>query len=498
MRKYQNLFHKEIVMDDILKLVEKPVRKISKFDTKVIDEKIRGIEDGIKDVKDKLEHLTKYTIDWFKALKKKYGKDFPRLTEISSFGSIAASKVVNNNAKLYVNKAEGFAGTNLKKEDGVEYVCDCSDISEIIVINRQGQYMVKKVSEKEFFCKDLLYVNVFSRGDSRTIYNVIYREGKSSVYYAKRFNITSVTRDKWYDITTGVPGSVIQWFTANHNGEAESVKIYLKAKTKLKKLSLEYDFSTLSIKGKSSRGNLVTKNPVSKIQLKSKGASTIGGKDIWYDPDIQSLNEDGRGQYLGQFESQDKILAIFRNGTCYTTSFDLSNKYQGDVLKIEKYDANKVYTALYWDSSVKAFYIKRFVFPLSENTPLLFIAEGRNSYLVELSDDRHPRFLISFGGKNEGREAESVEADSFIMVKGIGAKGKKCHGLDVKKVEFIEPLVKPEDDMAEKESAGGENLAGEIDADEELIDPMDIEIPDVDMSKVEVPEIKEDDQLTLF
>ena len=496
MKTYQSLLQKEIVMEDILKLVEKPVRKISKFDTKAIDEKIRAIEEDIKDVKDKLAHLTKYTIDWFKNLKKKYGKDYPRLTEITSFGTIAATKVVNNNAKLYVNKAEGFVGTNLKKEDGVEYVCDCSDLSEVIVINKEGQYIVKKVAEKEFFCKDILYADVFTRGDSRTIYNVIYRDGKSTVYYAKRFNITSVTRDKWYDITSGTPGSVLQWFTANHNGEAESVKIYLKAKAKLKKLSIEYDFSTLAIKGKASRGNLVSKNAISKIQLKSKGASTIGGKDIWYDSDIQSLNEDGRGQYLGQFESDDKILAIFKNGTYYTTSFDLSNKYQGDVLKIEKLDLNKTYTALYWDASIKAFYIKRFSFALSENTPMLFIADGKGSKLVDLSEDKHPQVLVTFGGKHEHREAEVLDAEEFIAKKGIAAKGKKCHTFDVKKVEFIEPLVKPEDEIEETEPEEPENLAGEIVDD--AIDPMDIDIPEVDMSKVDVPPIEEDGELTLF
>lgn len=496
MRTYQDLFRKEIVMEDILKLVEKPVRKISKFDTKAIDEKIHAIEDEIKEVKDKIEHLTKFTIDWFKGIKKKYGKDFPRLTEITSFESIAATKVVNNNAKLYVNRAEGFVGTNLKKEDGVEYVCDCSDLSEVIVINKEGQYIVKKVSEKEFFCKDILYADVFTRGDSRTIYNVIYRDGKSTVYYAKRFNITSVTRDKWYDITSGTPGSVLQWFTANHNGEAESVKIYLKAKAKLKKLTIEYDFSTLAIKGKASRGNLVSKNAISKIQLKSKGASTIGGKDIWYDTDIQSLNEDSRGLYLGQFENDDKILAIFKNGTYYTTSFDLSNKYQGDVLKIEKLDPNKTYTALYWDATVKAFYIKRFSFVPSENTPLLFIADGKGSKLVELSDDKHPQVLVTFGGKHEHREAEVLDAEEFIAKKGITAKGKKCHTFDIKKVEFIEPLVKPEDEIEEAEPEEPENLAGEIMDD--AIDPMDIEIPEVDMSKVDVPPIEEDGELTLF
>ena len=498
MKEYQDLLTREIVMDDILKLVEKPVRKISKFDTKAIDEKIRGIEGDIADVKDKIAHITRYTIDWFKGLKKKYGKDFPRLTEITSFETIAATKVVNNNAKLYANKAEGFVGIGLKRDDNGEYICDCSDLSEIIVIGKDGKYIITKVTDKAFFGKNLLYVGVFHRNDSRTIYNVIYREGKTSVSYAKRFAITSVTRDKEYDITTGAPGSTILWFTANHNGEAESVRIYLRPRAKLKKSSMEYDFSTLAIKGKTSRGNLVSKNPIQRIQLKSKGVSTISGKDIWYDADIQKLNEDGRGQYLGQFETDDKVLAIFKNGTFYTTSFDLVNKYQGDVLKIEKFDPNKTYTALYWDASVKAFYVKRFSFVLSDNTPVSFIADGRNSYLVDISEDKHPQVKVTFGGKYAHREPELIDAEEYIAKKGIAAKGKKCHSWDLKKVEFAEPLVKPEDLEEENTDAEPENLAGEIDMSDIIDTPDEVDIPDIDMSKINVPEVNDDEDLTLF
>ena len=498
MKEYQDLLTREIVMDDILKLVEKPVRKISKFDTKAIDEKIRGIEHDINDVKDKIAHITRYTIDWFKGLKKKYGKDFPRLTEITSFETIAATKVVNNNAKLYANKAEGFVGIGLKRDDNGEYICDCSDLSEIIVIGKDGKYIITKVTDKAFFGKNLLYVGVFHRNDSRTIYNVIYREGKTSVSYAKRFAITSVTRDKEYDITTGVPGSTILWFTANHNGEAESVRIYLRPRAKLKKSSMEYDFSTLAIKGKTSRGNLVSKNPIQRIQLKSKGVSTISGKDIWYDADIQKLNEDGRGLYLGQFDTDDKVLAIFKNGTFYTTSFDLVNKYQGDVLKIEKFDPNKTYTALYWDASVKAFYVKRFSFVLSDNTPVSFIAEGRSSYLVDISEDKHPQVKVTFAGKYAHREPELINAEEYIAKKGIAAKGKKCHSWDLKKVEFAEPLVKPEDLEEEKPEAEPENLAGEIDMSDIIDTPDEIELPDIDMSTINVPEVDDGEDLTLF
>ena len=482
MMTYQDLLQRPIVMDDIYKLVEKPVRKISKFDVKAVEEKLRGIEAEIDEVRNHLEHLTEFTINYFKSLKKKYGKDFPRLTELTSIETIAVTKVVSNNAKLYANKEEGFVGIALKKEDNAEFICDCSDLSEIIVIHKDGRYVVTKVSEKAFFGKDILYVGLFDRNDQRTIYNVIYREGKTSVSYAKRFAVTSVTRDKEYDITQGTPGSQILWFTVNHNGEAETVKIYYRQRPKLKKLIDEFDFSELLIKGRAARGNLVSKNPINKIQLKSKGVSTIGGKDIWFDEDIQRLNEDGRGLHLGQFNTGDHILAVFKDGTYYTTTFDLSNRYQGELLKIEKLDVNKTYTALYYDKGVASFYVKRFAFDVSDNTPVCFISEAKGSYLVELSDDRHPQFEITFGGKHEHREAEVVDAEEFIARKGLAAKGKKVSSMDVKSVKFVEPLHKPEDEVQAQESEA-ENQAGEI-------DNSDVEDP-VDSSD-------DDGQLTLF
>jgi len=485
---YQHLLKRAIVMEDINKLVEKPVRKISKFDVKAVDEKLKGIEDEMEEVQNHLAHLTEFTVNYFKNLKKKYGKEYPRLTELSSFESIAVTRVVNNNAKLYANKAEGFVGINLKKEDNAEFICDCSDLSEIIVIRKDGKYLVTKVSEKAFFGKDILYVGLFDRNDQRTTYNVIYREGKTSISYAKRFNVTSVTRDKEYDITQGTPGSTILWFTVNHNAEAETVKIYYRQRPKLKKLIDEYDFSQLLIKGRASRGNLVSKNSIQKIQLKSKGISTIGGKDIWFDEDIQRLNEDERGMHLGQFNTGDHILAIFKDGTYYTTSFDLSNRYQGDLLKIEKLDVNKTYTALYYDKAVGSFYVKRFSFDVSDNTPVSFISDSKGSYLVAISDDKHPQFEITFGGKHEHREAETVDAEEFIGKKGLQAKGKKVSAMDVKSVKFIEPLHKPEDSEIPEEEAedqAGENQAGEIDNSdvEEIID-------------LDIPE--EDGQLSLF
>lgn len=451
MCEFQGQLIRKITMDDILKLVEKPVRKISKFDTKVIDQKILDIEKELNVVKDNIEHITEYTIKFFQNIKSKYGKDFPRRTEITDFETITATKVVSNNAKLYANLETGFVGIGLKKDEG-DYLCDCSDMSEIIVIGKDGKYLITKVSDKAFFATNLLYVGIFNRGDSRTIYNVIYRDGKSTVYYAKRFAITSVTRDKEYDITQGKPGSSILWFSVNHNGEAETVKIYFRARPKLKKLNMEYDFSELAIKGKVSRGNLVTKNAIQKISLRAKGISTIGGKSIWFDTDVQRLNEDGRGMLLGEFSGNDKIIAVFKNGTYYTTSYDLSNRYQGDLLLIEKYDENKVYAALYYDG--ENFYIKRFSFPPSDNSPASFIADNRGAYLADFSADKHPQFMVTFTGRQEHREPEKFDAEEFIAKKGITAKGNRCHRYDILKVEFIEPLHKPEDDEEEGAKPG--------------------------------------------
>ena len=473
MKKYQSMVLREITMEDILKLVEKPIRKISKFDIKALDEKLRGIEDEIDEVRNHLEHLNEFAVNYFLNLKKKYGKDWPRLTEIANFETIAATRVVNNNARLYVNKAEGFAGIGLKKEDNAEFVCDCSDLSEIIVIRKDGKYVVTKVSDKAFFGQDILYVGLFDRNDQRTIYNVIYRDGKGGLAYAKRFAVTSITRDKEYDITQGTPGSKILWFTVNGNGEAETVKIYLRPRPKLKKLVDEYDFAKLAIKGRAARGNLVTKNPIQRIMLKSKGVSTIGGKDIWLDEDINRLNEDGRGRYLGQFGNGDHILAVFKDGTYYTTSYDLSNRYQGEILAIQKMEPGKTFSAVYYDGQQKCFYVKRFSFDLSDNTPVSFISAGKGSYLVDISEDRHPQIELVFGGKHAHRPAELIDVEEFIGKKGLQAKGKKVSPYDVASVRFAEPLHKPEDDV---EEAG---------------------VPEPDV-QAESDELSEDTELTLF
>ncbi len=488
MLQYQDLLKRPIVMDDILKLVEKPVRKISKFDTKALDEKIYALEDQMKEVQDNLDNITRFTIDWFKGLKKKYGADWPRLTEISSLENITVTKVVSNNAKLYANLAEGFVGTGLKRDDGGEFISECSDLSEIIVIGRDGKFRVTKVSEKAFFGKDLLYAGVFNRADERTIYNVIYRDGKGPNHYAKRFNITSVTRDKPYDITTGEEGSRILWFTVNHNGEAETVRIGLRPRKGLKKSQLEWDFSNLAIKGRASKGNLVTKYAIARITLKSKGITTLQGKDIWYDPDIQRLNEDGRGEHLGKFAGEDKVLAIFSDGTYYTTSYDLVNKYQGDVIRIEKLDPGRVYTVLYWDNAAKAFYVKRFSFVESNNNPVLFISDSKGSKLVDISSDLHPQVLLTYGKKFQHKEPDVIDAEEFIAKKGLTAKGKKCSSLDLKSVEFTEPLHKPEDDIvpSDEDMPSDENVEDEPAEDEPI--EIDLDAPGVTPGSNVIPD----------
>ena len=467
MLEYQNLVHRPITMDDILKLVEKPVRKISRFDVKAVDEKIAKLEDEMKVVKHNLAHLVQYAISYFTRLKKKYGDKYPRLTEISNFETIEAAKVVVANAKLYVNRSEGFVGTDLKKDENAEYLCECSDIDDIIVFLKNGKYIVTRVQNKAFIGKDILHAAVFLKNDARTIYNVVYKDGKYSAdgktgtVYAKRFSVTSVTRDKWYDVTQGKPDSSIVWFSANPNGEAEVLKVFLKPRPKLKKLIFEYNFADLAVKGRASMGNILSRNPLHKVQLKSKGVSTIGGKPIWFDEDINRLNEDSRGILLGEFHTGDRILVICKDGTFYTTNFDLSNRYQGEILKVEKLDLQKTYSAIYIDGETGFHYIKRFSFEPNDNVATLFISDAPGSSFVELSEDLHPQALITFGGKHAKRENEAIDVEEFIGKKGFRAKGKRATAFEVESVRFIEPLQK-EDDTLPDETQDGADFQDQI------------------------------------
>ena len=442
---YRNLLRKPIMRDDVMKLCEKPVRKISKFDIKKADEDIANTEAQMKQVQYHLEHIVDYAIDWFTHLKEKYGKAYPRLTEIRNFETIQAAKVVEANAKLYVNRTEGFIGTGLKKDDNVEFVCNCSDIDDIIVFFKDGKYKVVKVAEKAYVGKDIIHVAVYLKNDQRTIYNVVYRDGRAGAYYIKRFAVSSVTRDKEYDLTKGAPNSKIVYFTANANGEAETIKVTLRPTTRrIKNLVFEKDFSEIAIKGRQSMGNILTKFDVHKILLKQKGGSTLGGTPIWFDADVLRLNIDKRGQYIGEFFNDDMILVITKNGDFYTTNFDLNNHYDDDILRIEKFDVGKVWSAALYDAEQGFAYLKRFTFEVQKNRTS-FIGDSKLSRLFALSDQVYPRFRVTLGGGDSFREPFEVDGETFIAVKSYKAKGKRLTTWTVENVEELEPLRMPAD-----------------------------------------------------
>ncbi len=457
MKVYEPLLHQNVTRDDILKLVEKPVRKISRFDIKECNARLDSVEKEMAKVNNDLANLTQVTIDYFQSLKEKYGEAYPRCTEITNLETIQVSRVAVANAKLYANYEEGFIGMDLRKDDKAEFVCNCSDIDDIIVFLQDGRYIVTKISDKAFVGKNILYAGVFIKNNLRTVYNVIYRDGKVGFNYVKRFSVASVTRDKEYNLTLGTPDSKVLWFTANPNGEAETVRVQLRPRLKLKKLVFDYDFSTLAIKGRTSRGNLLSKNPVSRVTLKSKGGSTIGDKPLWFDMDVNRLNEDKRGIYLGKFKDEDKILAIYKNGTYATTSQDLNNHYEGELLKIEKFDPAKVFAAVYYDSESEKYYLKRFKFEANGNPVNIFISETPGSYLVALTGMERCQVVIQFGGKHEGRPNEAVSVDSFIAEKGWKAKGKRLTQFEVEKVALIEPPVLEDDEDAAEDSEPAED-----------------------------------------
>ena len=438
---------REVTREDIIQLTEIKIKRISKYDSKRADEHIKGIENELEEVKAHLRNIIPFTINYFKQIKKKFGKGKERKTEIRSFDTIEAAKVVANNAKLYVNYKEGFIGTGLKKD---EFVCDCSDIDDIIVIRKDGVYMITKVTDKIFVGNDILYVQVFLKNDERTIYNIVYQDGKEGPLLAKRCAITGLTRDKEYNVTKGKPGSKIMYFSANPNGEAEVIKIHHKPKPRLKKLVFEFDFGQISIKGKSSMGNIVTKNPVLRIALKERGLSTLGGRKIWFDDAVFRLNVDGRGPFLGEFSADDKILVITKNGFFRNTGFDLSNHFEDNILIIEKFRSGKVYSIVYWDAEQKYYYVKRFIIDEAEK-PQCFINEHPDSKLISITEVEYPRFEIRFGGKHKNRNNEIIEVAEFIGVKSFKAKGRRLTSYMVDNILEIEPVVKKETSPPVKE-----------------------------------------------
>ena len=455
---YKPQMLRDITRDDYLRLLEIKMQRILKYNKDKADQLMAKIKAEIKGIDHDLAHMTDVTIAWFQHLKDTYGKDHPRRTEIRSFENIDSAKVVEANEKLYINRQDGFVGTGLKKD---EFVCNCSDLDDIIIFYKDGKYKVIRVAEKIFVGKNVLYLSVFKKNDSRTIYNVVYRDGKKGNCFIKRFNVTSMTRDKEYDLTQGTPGSKVMYFTANPNGEAEIIKVTLDPNPKLKKIFLDKDFSEVIIKGRASKGNLLTKYSVHRIGLKSHGHSTLGGRKVWWDPDVNRLNYDEHGQFLGEFQDDDQILVILKNGDCYLTNFDLNNHYEENILRIEKYDADKIWTAILYDADNQGYpYIKRFQMDATKKKQN-WLSDNPASQLILLTDTCYPRIQIAYGGADAFRGTEEIDAEQFIAVKGYKAKGKRLTIYALEAITELEPTRFPE----EKETPEDQNLTEEGDED---------------------------------
>ncbi|HLN72047.1 MAG TPA: DNA gyrase/topoisomerase IV subunit A [Prolixibacteraceae bacterium] len=436
---------REVTREDILRLMEIKMARILKFNTDKANDHLLAIEAEIEEINNKIANIIPFTIEWFERLRTKYGKGKERKTEIRNFENIVASKVVVANEKLYIDRVEGFIGTSLKK---AEYICDCSDIDDVIVFRKDGTYIVSKVTEKSFIGKNILHVAIFKKNDNRTIYNVVYRDGKNGFVYMKRMAVTGVTRDKEYDLTQGTPGSRVMYFSENPNGEAEVLRVTLKPKPRIKKLIFEVDFSELAIKGRASMGNILTKFEIHKIALKEKGVSTLGGRKIWFDEDVRRLNSDNRGKYLGEFSGDDMILVIYKNGDYLICNFDLSNHFNDGIMFIEKFNPNKTLSAIYFDAEQGYYYVKRF--PIDETQKEVnFIGENPANKLICFSWAGHPRFELQFGGKNESREPEIVDVAEYIGVKSFKAKGKRLSNYEIKTITEVEPLIPDEEESEE-------------------------------------------------
>ena len=482
LRPYVKTFVREVTRDDILRLMEIKMARILKFNEDRAEELIAKLREEIEQIGRDLENLTEVTAEWFRYLKKKYAADHPRLTLIRSFDTIEASKVAEANQKLYINRQEGFIGTGLKRD---EFVANCSDIDDVILFYRDGTYKVVRVAEKVFVGEterskaekrkaEVIHVGVFKRGDQRTIYNVCYKDGQGGPTYIKRFNVTGVTRDREYDVTQGTPKSRVTYLSVNHNGEAEVIRVVLKPRDKIKNLSFDRDFRNVAIKGRASRGNLVTKYDVLRVQMKSRGGSTLGGRRVWFDADVGRINFDEHGEYLGEFQSDDHILVILPNGRYYLTDVDTNNHYEQQILRIEQYEPGKIWTAVLNDADNDNYlYIKRFTLDASSKTQS-FLGENDKSQLVLLSDTPYPRLRIDFAEPDKFRGPVEIEADEFIAVKGVKAKGKRLTVYAVDLIEEIEPTKQPEPpaELSDTES--------DTDANDARSDETDTNAPDND------------------
>lgn len=442
---YKPTFIREITNDDLQRLLEIKMARILKFNSFKAEEQIAAYKEKIKELEYELEHIVEHTIAWFEHLKKTYADKYPRCTDIRNFDVIQATKVAEANEKLYFDREEGFVGIALKRDDNAEFVSNCSDIDDFIVVYKDGKYKVMKVADKIYVGKNVIHVAVFNKNDKRTIYNIIYRDGKDGEYFIKRCAVNSITRDREYDFTLGTPGSKIKYFTVNPNGEAEIVKVEQKNTSARKIKVFDKDFSTIAIKGRQSRGNLLSKIEVKSITLKHKGGSTLGGTEIYFDPDVARLNIDGRGVHLGSFDTDDRILVITQNGEFYVTDFDLNNHYDDDILKIEKFNPDKVWTAVLYDATQGYHYIKRFLFePLPKRTSYLVVS-GNGSHVIAITDTPYPLFKVTFGGDDSFREPIEIDAEEFIGQKSFKAKGRRLSNYKVDSVEELEPLRHPEE-----------------------------------------------------
>ena len=445
---------REVTKDDILRLLEIKMQRILKFNKDKADELMARIKAEIDEIDKDLANLVEVTADWFKFLKDKYGKDHPRLTEIRNFDTIEATKVVEANQKLYINRSDGFIGTGLKKD---EFVCNCSDIDDIIIFYKDGKFKVVRVADKLFVGKNVLWLGVFKKNDQRTIYNAVYRDGKKGTYFIKRFNVPSITRDREYDITSGTPGSKVVYFTANPNGEAEVIKVTLDPAPKLKKIFFDKDFSEVGIKGRSAKGNILTKYQVHRIGLKSHGHSTLGGRKVWYDPDVNRLNYDEHGQLLGEFNDGDSILVILKNGDYYLSGFDVNVHFEDNIALLEKYEAEKVWSCVLYDADNQGYpYVKRFLMEASKRKQN-YLGENPNSQQIILTDQVYPRIQVTYGGADEFRGTEEFDVEQFIAVKGYKAKGKRLTTYQLNSIVELEPLrfptapAKPAEPVEEEE-----------------------------------------------
>ena len=466
---------REVTQDDILKLMDIKMVRILKFNKDKANDAIARMKDEIARIDRDLDNMVEVTCNWFRMLKAKYGDEHPRHTELRNFDTIVATKVVEANEKLYINREEGFIGTSLKKD---EFIANCSDLDDAIIFYRDGTYKVIRISDKTFVGEterskaekkkaEIIHAAVFKRNDKRTIYNVAYRDGKDGFYYIKRFNVTSITRDREYDLTQGKPFSRVVYFTANPNGEAEVIKITLKPALKLKKIFVEKDFSTVTIKGRQSMGNILSKNEIQRVGLKSHGGSTLGGRKVWFDHDVNRLNYDERGEYLGEFHSEDLILIVMKDGTFYTTNFDVNNHYEPGILRIEKFSPDKIWCAVLYDADQQGYpYVKRFAFEPSTK-PQSFMGENKDSRFVLLTDEAYPRLQITFGGHDSFRDPQEIDAESFIGVKSFKAKGKRLTTFDTETITELEPIRRPE---PETEEAVAEETE-EKDTEKENLDP---------------------------